>query len=116
MHIKHAAGFWLVSFMIIAVVAILSVIAIPHVGQMLAKDEAKERTLELYQVETAVSDMLYQSICHTLEPVGPTSDMSQVHTQDIYPLVLSDYLVGIKVDSGCSYSFAADGTVVQVAP
>jgi hypothetical protein len=116
MRIRHAAGFWLVSFMIIAVVAILATIAIPHVGQMLAKDGAEKRELELYKVETAVSDMLYQSICHTLEPVGPTSDMSQVHTRDIDPLVLADYLVGVTVDSGCRYEFAADGTVVQLAP
>jgi hypothetical protein len=114
--IKQATGFWLVTFIIIAVVAILAVIAIPHVKTMLAKEDAKNREFELYQIKTAVTDMLYKSSCHILEPVGPTSNMSQVHTRDIEPLVLADYLVGINIDTGCRYEFTVDGTVVQLAP
>ena len=115
MQVKQTADLFLISFVFIAVLGFLSVIAVPHVGQMLAKSEAKDRTMELYEVQTAVKEMLYESICGTLEPVGPTSDMSQVYTRDICPLVLSDYLDGVTLDSGCLYSFAADGTVVQIA-
>jgi Tfp pilus assembly protein PilE len=116
MQVKQTAGYCLISFVFIVVLGFLSVIAVPHVGQMIAKSEAKDRTVELYTVQTAVKEMLHDSICGTLEPVGSTSDMSQVCTRDICPLVLSEYLDGVKLDSGCLYSFAADGTVVQVAP
>jgi Tfp pilus assembly major pilin PilA len=113
---RQAAGFWLVTFTVVAVVAVLAAIAIPHVGQMMAKDEAEARELELHKVQTAVSDMLYQSICQLLEPIGPTTDMNEVRTRDIDPLVLADYLDDVELETGCRYSFAADGTVVQVAP
>lgn len=113
--IKQAAAVLLVA-VILAILGLLAAIAIPHVGEMLAKQEAETRTAELFTVQTAVSEMLYRSICGTLEPVGPTADMSRVCTRDICPLVLSDYLVDMTLDSGCSYSFTADGTVVQVAP
>lgn len=114
--IKQAAGFWLATFIIMAIIAILAVIAIPHVKTMIAKEDAKNREFELYHVKTAVADMLDQSVCRSLEPVGPTSNMSQVHTRDIAPLVLVNYLEGIKIDTGCRYEFTADGTVVQLAP
>jgi len=113
---KQVAGFFIISFLVIAVLSILSVIAIPNVSVMIAKNVVEDRTLELYQVQTAVTEMLYQSISRTLRPVGPTTDMSKVCTTDIYPLVLSDYLEGVTLTSGCSYSFTADGVVVQVAP
>ena len=99
-----------------AVLGILAAIAVPHVGRMVARSDAEARTTEFYKIQTAVTDMLYDSICGTLEPVGPTSDMSRVCTRDIYPLVLSDYLDGESLDSGCSYAFAADGTVMQMMP
>jgi Tfp pilus assembly protein PilE len=114
--IKQKAKFYLITFIILAILGILSVIAIPNVSRMTAKTEVESRTVELYKIQTAVNEMLYQSVCGTLEPVGPTSDMSKVCTRDLSPLVLSDYLVGVTLDSGCCYSFAADGTVVQVAP
>ena len=116
MHIKQIAGFLIVGIIVIAVLGGLSAVAIPHVGQMIAQDEAEDRTIELYKIQTAVTEMLYQSICGALEPIGPTSDMSQVCTKDSCPLVLSDYLVGVALDAGCLYSFTADGTVVQVVP
>jgi Tfp pilus assembly protein PilE len=116
MHVKQAAGFFLVCFLIVAVLGILSFIAIPNVGRMIAESAAEDRAADLFKVQTAVTEMLYQSICGTLEPVSPTSDMSQVRTRDIYPLVLSDYLVGVTLESGCLYSLTADGTVIQTVP
>jgi type II secretory pathway pseudopilin PulG len=112
----QVAGFFVVSFLVIALIGILAAIAIPNVGVMIAKSVAEDRTLELYNVQTAVNDMLYQSVSRTLQSVGPTADMSKVRTTDIDPLVLSDYLQGVKIDTGCSYEFTADGVVVQVAP
>ncbi|MHB8104871.1 MAG: hypothetical protein ACYDG5_04950 [Dehalococcoidales bacterium] len=116
MQLEQRAKFFLISFIVLAVLGVLSIFAIPNIGPMVAKSDADNRALELYQVQTAVNDMLYQSICRTLEPVGPTLDMSKVCTRDIYPLVLADYLVGVTLDTGCCYSFTADGMVMQVAP
>jgi Tfp pilus assembly major pilin PilA len=113
---QQVAGFFVTSFIIIALLGILAGIAIPNVSQMIAKSAVEDRTLELYTVQTAVTEMLYQSVSRSLESVGPTADMSKVCTTDIYPLVLADYLEGIALTTGCSYSFTADGVVVQVAP
>jgi Tfp pilus assembly protein PilE len=106
---------------IIAVVAILCVlfaIAIPHVGQMIYQSKIEARNAELHDIQTAVTEMLYDSNSGTLEPIGPVDDLKQVKTRDPQPLVLADYLLsgagGIK--SGCSYLFTADGTVVQMMP
>ena len=114
--IKEIAGFWLIVFTVVAVLSILASIAIPNVGRMVAKSQVEDRTLELYRVQTAFTEMLYQSISHTLVSVGPTADMTKVCTTDISPLVLSDYLDGVALNSGCSYSFTADGVVMQVVP
>jgi type II secretory pathway pseudopilin PulG len=116
MYEKQTAGYFLICFVVIAVLGILSAIAVPHVGRMIARSEADARTTEFYKIQTAVTEMLYDSICGTLEPVGPTSDISQVCTRDIYPLVLSDYMDGESLESGCSYAFAADGAVMQMMP
>lgn len=113
---KHVGGFFVISFVVMALLGILAAVAVPNVGAMIARNEAEARTIELNKVQTAVTDMLYDSIAGELEPVGPTADMSQVCTRDIYPLVLTEYLDGATLDTGCSYSFTADGTVVQIAP
>jgi Tfp pilus assembly protein PilE len=106
---------------IIAVVAILSVllaVTIPHVGQMIYQSKAEARNAELHEIQTAVSEMLYDSTSGVLEPVGPVNDLNQVKTRDPQPLVLSNYLTGGEEDikSGCSYLFTSDGTVVQMMP
>lgn len=114
--VRHAAGFFVVSFVVMALLGILAAVAVPNVGTMISRNEAEARASELNKVQTAVTEMLYDSIAGELEPVGPTSDMNKVCTRDIYPLVLTEYLGGFNLDTGCSYSFTADGTVVQVAP
>ncbi len=74
--------------------------------------------------------MLADSATSLLVPVATaTSDMSTVKTTDATPLALSDYLTGLGDDpatplvvettylqSGCSYTFDADGTVYQTIP
>ncbi len=64
--------------------------------------------------------MLADSTTGQLTPVTtPTADMSTVQTTDTTPLVLSDYMTGLNgtsVRSGCTYTFAADGTVTQTTP
>ncbi len=74
--------------------------------------------------------MLADSTTAQLTPVTTaTKDMSTVQTTDSTPLQLSDYLTGLgddpdttgttettAVQSGCSYTFTADGTVTQTIP
>jgi type II secretory pathway pseudopilin PulG len=111
----------IIFFEIIAVVAILSVllaVAIPHVGQMINQSKTDARNVELHNIQTAVSEMLYDSTSGAIEPVGPVNDLEQVKTRDSQPLVLSDYIMdGEKcIKTGCSYLFTSDGTVVQMMP
>lgn len=116
MELKQRARFFLTSFVILGILGVLSAIAIPNVERIIAKSEADERVMELLEIKSAVHDMLLQSVCGSLEPIGPTKNMRKVHTTDTCPLVLTDYLDDIKLDSGCSYCFAADGAVMQTPP
>lgn len=116
---KQLAGLFLEIFVIVAILGLLSAVAIPHVGQMMSKSKRISLETELQNMQTAVTEMLHNSITGTLEPVGPTADMGQVHTTDTPPLVLKDYLLGMSDGSvrlGCTYSFSADGTVNQIRP
>ena len=115
---RKAAGFVLEIFVVVAILGTLSAIAIPRVGQMMAKTEAIAQESELHNIQTAVVEMLHDSDTHTLEPVGPTTDMNEVLTSDTPPLILADYLDkdGGSLSSGCSYTFDAQGNVTQTLP
>jgi hypothetical protein len=114
---KQVAGLFLGIFLVVAILGILSAIAVPHVSQMIHKSKVEAWETEYQNIQTAVAEMLLDSTCGTLEPIGPTADMSKVHTRDATPLVLADYLLGDdSLKSGCSYAFTANGTVVQVIP
>jgi type II secretory pathway pseudopilin PulG len=116
---KQVGGFFLIIFAALAVLGILSAIAIPNVGRMIDKSRVAARATEFHNIQTAVTEMLYDSACRALEPVGPTADMRLVRTRDAAPLVLADYLFNVRgnpLKSGCTYEFTADGTVVQIMP
>ncbi len=116
---KQAAGLFLEIFVVVVILGLLSAIAIPHVGQMMSKSKLASSETEFQNIQTAVTEMLHDSVTGTLEPVGPTADMGQVHTADSPPLVLKDYLLGMSDGSvrlGCIYSFTANGTVNQIKP
>jgi hypothetical protein len=84
---------------------------------MMNESRAVSREIEFYNIQTAVTEMLYDSTAGRLESVGPTTDMSRVRTSDTPPLVLKDYLPGTNdspVKLVCTYGFAADGTVLQI--
>jgi type II secretory pathway pseudopilin PulG len=116
---RQVAGLFLEVFLVVAMLGVLSAVAIPHVSQMINKNKVESREAELRNIQTAVTKMFYDSASKTLEPVGPTRDMHQVHTRDTPPLVLSDYLLGLNGNSlklSCSYLFSANGTVRQILP
>jgi len=116
---RQIAGLFLEVFLIVAILGALSAIAIPHVSQMINKNKVASWEAELRNVQAAVNEMLDASVSKTLQPVGPTRDIHQVHTTDTPPLVLSDYLPGLNGNSlklSCSYLFSANGTVRQILP
>jgi type II secretory pathway pseudopilin PulG len=116
---KSIGSQFLEIFVIVAILGTLSAIALPRVGQMFNKGKVESQESELHNIQTAVTGMLVDSLTGTLEPVGPTADLSQVRTTDTPPLVLTDYLWGLNVDSlklHCTYTFTADGTVTQILP
>ena len=116
---REGVGFFLETFVVVLILGILSAVAIPNIGQLLDKGKTESRKAELHNIQTAVTQMLIESTTGTLEPVGPTADMSEVKTSDTPPLVLTDYLLGPdegSVKLGCTYTFAADGTATQTTP
>ena len=115
---RKTAGFFLEVLIIVLIFGTLTGIAVPRVNQMIAKADVVAQESELHSIQAAVIAMLYDSDTHTLKPVGPVSDMSQVFTSDTPPLVLADYL-GMEngsLSTGCNYSFTAKGKVTQAGP
>src|SRR4030042_122552 len=93
---KQVAGLFLEIFLVVAILGSLSAVAIPHVSQMIQKSKVEARETEYQDITTAVAEMLLDSSIGTLEPIGPTTDMREVHTRDDPPLAPSDYLLGRK--------------------
>ncbi|OGO45447.1 MAG: hypothetical protein A2Z05_04885 [Chloroflexi bacterium RBG_16_60_22] len=116
---KQATGVFLEMLIVVVILGLLAAIAMPHVSQLFGKGKAEAWEAELHNIQTATVAMLFDSGTGTLVPVGPTADMTLVHTTDSPPLVLADYLGGLDggaVTLGCQYIFAADGTVRQLLP
>ena len=116
---KAGSGFFIEIVVVVAILGFLSAIAIPNIGKLVGKGKIESYESELHNIQTAVTAMLTESTTGTLVPVGPTTDMSQVQTSDTPPLILTDYLVCLDealVKSGCTYTFAANGSVTQIPP
>lgn len=116
---KRKIGFILEAILVFALVAVLSSIAVPQIDQMIDNEREELRAEELDDIRGAVAEMLADSPSGTLKPVGPTQDMGQVETDDIIPLVLTEYLQdngAFTIESDCHYVFSADGIVTQDCP
>ena len=104
---------------VFTLMALLTSIAVPKIGDMIEQDRNDMRSEELHDIETAVAEMLSESTVKTLQSTGLVRDISIVQTNDSPPLFLSDYLDIEEMQSsdlGCSYSFTADGEVIQECP
>jgi hypothetical protein len=117
---EHDQSSWfiIVIFAVLGVIGALAAVAIPHTVEMAYAAKAEDRATELYTIQTAVAGMLSQSPVHQIQPIGRIVDMGLVQTTDTRPLVLADFLPDVKdgrLDSGYSYSFTADGLVLQYA-
>jgi hypothetical protein len=75
---------------------------------------------ELHSIQTAVTAMLADSKAGILDANLTSIDDTHLVTSDNGALVLSNYLTGLSPDgtitSGCTYTFAVDGTVTQITP
>ncbi len=116
---KRKIGFILEAIVVLILIAVLSSIAVPQVEQMIGDEQEELHAEELNDIQGAVAEMLADSLSGTLKPVGPTQDMTQVVTNDITPLVLTNYLGNngtYIIKSDCQYIFSSDGRVTQDCP
>jgi len=115
-------GFTLIELLVVvAILGVLAAVAVPNVGQFIGQGKTKSYEAELHNIQTAVMGMLTDAASGQLD--GPittaTADMSSVlATKDTAgDLNLSMYMSGLDADglvkSGCTYTFAIDGTVTQ---
>lgn len=116
---KRKIGFILEAIVVLILIAVLSSIAVPRMGQMVGDEQEELRAEELNDIQGAVAEMLADSPSGTLKPVGPTQDMGKVETNDTMPLVLTNYLGNngaFIIESDCYYIFSSGGIVIQDCP
>ena len=116
---KRKIGYILEAIVVFVLMAVLSSIAVPKIGDMIDREKDELRADEFIAVKTAVVEMLAESTVKTLHPIGSIRDIARVQTNDSPPLVLGDYLdiSEMKLEElGCFYYFTTEGEVTQKCP
>ena len=119
-------GFTLIEMLIVvAILGVLSAVAIPSVGNFVNSGKQKAYDTELHSVEMAAMAMLVDSKDGTINNNNggvATNDLHQFSTDKSGggTIYLSDYITGLNPDyttkTGCKYAITSAGVVTQTPP